>query len=296
MKYGVMVGEGSGAKPELGGLVERARLAEASGLDSAWVANISIDAILASAVAGRVTERIEIGSAVTPIPIRHPAAMQQAAETAQQACDGRFVLGVGMAHKFLVKGGWGLSYDRPAAQMRAYLEALAPVLSGEAVTCENEFFNVKLQPNPLAPRTEVLVAALGPIMLELAGELAAGTITWATGSRTLAEHIVPTINKTHSSPRVVAGFPVSITNNVEAGKAKAARLFAGYARIPSYRAMLEREGIAGVEELAMIGSEKEVAQRITKLESIGVTDFCGFPFETEPGEVDRTIRFLGSMA
>ena len=295
MKYGLMVGEGSGTAPDLNPLVARAKLAEESGVDTAWCANVSLDAITSAAVVGAATSRIEVGTAVTPMPVRHPVVMQQQAETAQLACHGRFTLGIGLAHRFLVERGWGLSYDRPAAQMKADLEALVPVLAGEKVACENDYFNVKLQPNSLAPKTEVLVAALGPMMLKLAGELSAGTITWATGPKAIADHIVPTISLTHATPRVVAGFPVALTSNIEEAREKAASLFAMYTQLPSYKAMLDREGIEGVQDLAIIGDEKAIKDQIDGLEEIGVTDFCGFLFETEVGEIDRTIRFLGSL-
>lgn len=295
MKYGVMVGEGSGAAPDLSALVERSQRVERLGLDTAWIGNITLDAVTAAAVAGSATQRIEIGTSVTPIPTRHPAAMLQQAETAQMACGGRFTLGLGLAHRFRVEGSWGLPYDRPARRMRAYLEALGPALAGEDCACSNEYFNVKLQPNRLAPKTGILIAALGPVMLELAGELAGGTITWATGPKTLADHVLPNIRKQNANPRIVAGFPILLTGNQEKAAETAARLFGMYSRAPSYKAMIEREGVASVDALALIGSEQDLTRRLTELESIGVTDFCGFLFETEPGEMDRTMQFLGSQ-
>ena len=294
MKYGVMVGEGSGAAPDLSALVKRAQLAERLGLDTAWIGNMAIDAVTAAAVVGPATNHIEIGTSVTPIPPRHPVALQQQAETAQMACGGRFTLGLGVGHRFRVEGIWGLSYERPARQMRAYLEALAPALAGEECTCTNEYFNVKLQPNRLAAKTDILIAALGPVMLELAGELADGTITWATGPKTLENHVLPNLRKKHPNPRIVAGFPILLTGNHEKAAEAASRLFGLYGRVPSYKAMIEREGVESVDALALIGSEQDLTRRLAELESIGVTDFCGFPFETEPGEIDRTMEFLGS--
>ncbi len=294
MKYGVMIGEGSGAAPDLDALVERAQLAERAGLDSAWIGNIVLDALTAAAVAGSATETIEIGTFVTPIPNRHPATVVQQAETAQMACNGRFTLGLGSAHRFRVEQIWGLTYDRPAARMRAYLESVVPVLQGEKVVSSTDYHQVKLVPNPLAPNTQVLIAALGPIMLELAGELATGTVTWAAGPKTLAEHVLPTIKRFSSDARVVAGFPIAVTANKEAAWNRAERLFGPYSKAPSYKAMLEREGVASLEQLSLIGTEQEVSARLKALEDIGVTDFCGYPFATEPGEIDRTIEFLGS--
>ena len=140
MRVGLMVGEGSGAAPELQGLIERGRLAERSGLDTAWIANIALDAMTASAALGAMTSRIEIGTAVVPTFTRHPVAMAQQATSTQMACSGRFSLGIGLAHKFMVEDMWGLSYEKPAHQMRVYLEILQPLMQGEAVTHKNEQF------------------------------------------------------------------------------------------------------------------------------------------------------------
>jgi len=298
MRIGMMVGEGSGAAPELKGLIERGRAAEAAGLDSAWIANIGLDAMTASTALGTATDHIEIGTAVVPTFTRHPAAMAQQAASTQLACEGRFSLGIGLAHRFMVENAWGMSYDKPARHMRAYLEIVAPLLRGEPVKRESDLYNVNLQPPPGGNKTSVLVAALGPVMLRLAGELADGTITWATGLKTLEGHIVPNLVQGSEKagrprPRVVAGFPVMLTDRPDEARAKAGKIFAGYAQIPSYRAMLDREGANGLEDLAIVGDENLCRSEIQRLESAGVTDLCAFPYELEAGDAERTMAFLG---
>ena len=297
MKVGLMVCEGSGAEPELGGLIERGRLAEKLGLDTAWIANIALDAMTASSVLGGVTSRIEIGTAVVPTFTRHPLAMAQQAASTQMACAGRFLLGIGLAHKFMVEDMWGLSYKKPALQMQTYLEILEPLMSGEAVTHKNENYDVQLAAMPDDTRTPLLLAALGPLMLKLAGRLAGGTITMATGPKTLENHIVPTITNAadeagRPSPRIVAGFPVLLTANKSGARELIAKVFAVYAGVPSYRAMLDREGVDGVEDVALVGDEAELNDQLQRLESIGVTDLLVMPIETVPGELERTIEFL----
>lgn len=300
MKIGMMVGEGSGAAPELDGLIARGKMIESSGLDTGWIANIALDAMTAATALGSATSSIEIGTAVVPTFTRHPVAMLQQAGSTQLACNGRFTLGIGLAHKFLVEDVWGLSYEKPARQMRAYLDVIAPALRGEAVACENELYRVNMPASPPGTATSILVAALGPQMLKLTGELADGTITWAAGTRTLSEHIVPGITASaeaagRAAPRVVAGLPVVLTSNVDQARELAARLFGFYAQVPSYRAMLDREGVQGLEDLAIIGDESVLQQSIVRLESAGVTDLCVFPFETEAGEIQRTAEFLGQQ-
>ncbi len=299
MRMGAMVGEGSGAAPELAGLIERGRAAEAAGLKSAWIANIALDGMTAATALGTATSSIEIGTAVMPTFTRHPAAMAQQAASTQLACGGRFTLGVGLAHRFMVEDRWGMSYAKPARHMRAYLEIIGPLLHGQSVDHASDLYQVKGAPLAGAPDTSVLVAALGPVMLRLTGELADGTITWATGLKTLTDHIVPGLlaganAAGRPTPRVVAGFPIMLTNKPDDARARAAKIFAGYRDIPSYRAMLDREGAGGVEDLAIVGDENMLRSELSRLESAGVTDFCAFPFDVDDGDAARTLAFLGA--
>ena len=300
MRIGMMVGEGSGAAPSLEALVSLGQAAEANGLDTAWIANIGLDALTAAAVLGYATERIEIGTAVVPIYTRHPVAMIQQTASTQQACDGRFTLGIGLAHKFMVENMWGLSYAKPANAMRDYLEVLGPQLRGEPVQRDEDPYPVTLGPPACDHTTSIMVAALGPAMLQLTGSLADGTITWATGIKTLEDHIVPRLATAANAaarpaPRVVAGVPVILTNRVDEARAKAAEVFSIYARVPSYRAMLDREGVPGVEDIAIIGNENQIRQAFTRLETVGVTDVCAFPFEVSKGDQERTMALLGDL-
>ena len=297
MKVGLMVGEGSGAEPELKGLIERGLMAERLGLDTAWIANIALDAMTASAVLGGVTRRIEISTAVVPTFTRRPLAMAQQAASTQLACAGRFSLGIGLAHKFMVEDMWGLSYENPALQMETYLEILEPLMCGDAVNHKNQNYDVKLAAMPEGAQTPLLVAALGPLMLKLAGRLSGGTITMATGPKTLENHIVPTIIKGAEEagrphPRIVAGFPVLLTSNKSAARELIKKVFAVYKGVPSYRAMLDREGVEGVEDVTLVGDEAELNDQLQRLESIGVTDLLVMPVETVSGELERTIEFL----
>ena len=300
MRIGMMVGEGSGAAPNLEALVSLGQAAEVAGLDTAWIANIGLDALTAAAVLGHATERMEIGTAVVPIYTRHPVAMIQQTASTQQACGGRFTLGIGLAHKFMVEDMWGLSYAKPANAMRNYLEVLDPQLRGEPIHRAEDPYPVKLGPPACDHATSILVAALGPKMLQLTGSLADGTITWATGTKTLEDHIVPCLAAAANAadrpaPRIVAGVPVILTNNINEARAKAAQVFSIYARVPSYRAMLDREGVQGVEDIAIIGDEKEIRLACTRLEAVGVTDICAFPFEVSSGDQERTMALLGDL-
>lgn len=303
MRIGMMIGEGSGSSPGLDGLVERAREIEAKGFSTAWLANIfSFDAIGALGIVGRETERIELGTAVVPTYPRHPVVMAQQALTAQAASRGRFALGIGLSHQLVIENLLGLSYERRASHMREYLEVLCPLLRGEAVDYKGEEYRVqaKLEVPGAAP-VPVLVAALGPAMLKLAGRLAAGTITWMTGPRTLAGHTVPTIREAarvagRPAPRIVAGIPLALTRDPAAARAKAAETFSIYGRLPSYRAMLDREGAAGPADVAVVGDERALEAGLRRVEEAGVTDLCAALFEAEPGAVARSVEYLASRS
>jgi len=303
MRIGMMIGEGSGSAPGLDGLVERAREIEAKGFHTAWMANIfSFDAIGALGIVGRETKRIELGTAVVPTYPRHPVVMAQQALTTQAASGGRFVLGIGLSHQFVIEHLLGLSYARRASHMREYLEVLGPLLRGEPCDFKGEEYRVQVGVQvPGAVPVPVLVAALGPRMLELTARLAAGTITWMTGPRTLAEHTVPTLTRAARAagapaPRVVAGLPIVLVRDAAAARAKAAETFAIYGQLPSYRAMLDREGAAGPADVAIAGDERALEEALRRVEDAGVTDLCAAVFEAEPGATARTVDWLASRA
>jgi F420-dependent oxidoreductase-like protein len=265
------------------------------------MANIfRLDAINTLGLIGRETSRIELGTAVVPTYPRHPVAIAQQALTTQAASRGRFVLGIGLSHKIVIENMLGFSYDKPAKHMREYLKVLAPLLRGEGVQFQGEQYKVAAQLQvPGATRVPLLVAALGPTMLKLTGELADGTITWMTGPKTLAQHIIPTMREAakqagRPEPRVVAGFPVILTNKPAEAKEKIGKALVIYGQLPSYRAMLDREGAGGPSDIALAGDEKALRAEIARLRDIGVTDFDAFITAVEDGSEERTLAFLAS--
>ncbi len=191
-------------------------------------AEADFDALTACALIGRATARIEIGTAVMPIQPRHPVALAQQALSTQAACEGRFALGIGASHHWVVADMLGLPYERPARLMRSYLEVLNAALAGPGtVDVENDDYRVHapLDVTDLAP-TPVLLAALAPVMLRLAGEQASGTILWMADERAIGEHIAPRIAKAALSagrpaPRIVAGVPVCLCGKDEVDGARA---------------------------------------------------------------------------
>lgn len=302
MKIGIMAGATAGPDATLDGLARRAKELEAKGFPNMWMANIfGLDAINALSIVGRETSSIEVGTAVVPTYPRHPVAIAQQALTAAAACEGRFTLGIGLSHKIVIEDMLGFSYDKPARHMREYLSVLAPLLRGEAATFDGEQYkvNAALDVSDAPKPVPLVVAALGPAMLRLAGEFSDGTITWMTGPATLEGHTIPSISKAaeeagRPAPRIVAGFPIALTNDVDGAKKLISQDLAIYGQLPSYRAMLDREGADGPADIALVGGENVLDAEIERLRDIGVTDFDAAIVDTGDGAGARTLDYLAS--
>src|SRR5689334_20245191 len=244
-----MIGPEKGRyQDKVGRLVADAEAAEKAGFSSIWVPQLpgDFDALTAVALMGRATSRVELGTAVMPIQTRHPIAMAQQALSNQAVCEGRFTLGLGPSHHWIVTDMLGLPYDRPAHQVRNYVEVLNAAFAGPGpVDVENNGYRVH---NPLDVTdvpTPILLAALAPVMLRIAGELAQGTILWMADERAIGEHVVPRITKAAAdagrpAPRVVAGVPVTLCRNEEAdeARARANRVLAEAEMSPNYQRLL----------------------------------------------------------
>jgi 5,10-methylenetetrahydromethanopterin reductase len=300
MKIGIMAGA-TGGDDGLDGLVSSAKDFEARGFDTMWMANIfGIDAITAAAVIGRETETIGLGTAVVPTYPRHPTALAQQALTAQAASAGRFALGIGLSHKVVIEDMLGLSYARRAKHMREYMAVLGPLLRGEPAKFEGEEYRVNLAlAVPGATPVPTLLAALGDHMLRIAGETAEGTILWMTGPDTIESHVGPKLRSAAADsgrpePRIVAGLPIVLTENVDAAREAISKILVVYGQLPSYRAMLDKEGAAGPADVALVGNEKALDAQIQRLRDVGVTDFSAAIVPTEDGAVERTLDYLAS--
>jgi F420-dependent oxidoreductase-like protein len=314
MRIGVMVG------PERGRYatkVERlradARWAEESGLASVWIPQIpdDFDALTAATLVGVDTDRIEIGTAVVPVQPRHPVALAQQALSVQAVCGGRLALGVGVSHHWIIDEMLGLPYERPAATMAAYLEVLSRALAGPGmVDVENDAFRVHcpFDITDVAP-TPVLVAALGPVMLRLAGERADGTILWMADERAIGSHVVPTITAAAQAagrppPRVVAGIPVCLCrpDQVDAAVERTNRLLSEAEVSPNYQRLLEHGDARSVGDILAAGTEAMIEARLQSFADAGVTDVSVrvVPVGTGRDELiassRRTRELLASLA
>ena len=284
MRVGVMIGperRDTARKPE--GMVRDIEWAEAAGMDTAWIPQIpsDFDALLTVVLLATRTTGIELGTAVVPLQTQHPIALARQALSAHAIAGGRLALGVGPSHHWIVGDMLGLPYDKPAAYTRDYLDVLDAALKGPGrVDVENETFTVHnpLDLAPVAP-LPVLVSALGPVMLRIAGERADGTVLWMADERAIGEHIAPRITKAadnagRPAPRIVAGIPVCLcaTTEVDAARARANRVLGEAEFSPNYQRLLDRGDAKDVGDICAAGDEEAILARFRSFADAGVTD------------------------
>jgi F420-dependent oxidoreductase-like protein len=280
--------------------LERAQRLRELGFTRLWSSQIfGPDTLTVLAIVGREFRDLDLGTAVVPIHPRHPSMLAAQARTVQDAIGGHLSLGVGLSHQVAVEGLWGLSFDRPASYMTEYLDALAPMLRGETINVHGERVTAVTM-GPLGPKEgtapSLLVAALGTRMLRLAGTVADGTLLWMTGRQTIATHITPTINEAaekagRPAPRVVCALPIAVTDDAAGAEERINTEYALYATLPSYAAMLEREGTKDPAGASLIGSREQVLEQLHELASAGVTEFSGAPSGTKE-ESGAAIQLL----
>jgi F420-dependent oxidoreductase-like protein len=289
-----------------------AKWAEDAGLATVWIPQVpdDFDALTAAALIGADTSRIEIGTAVVPVQPRHPLVLAQQALSVQAVCEGRLSLGLGVSHHWIIDEMLGLSYERPVATMRANLDVLDQAFRGPGrVDVENEMFCVHgpLDITDFAP-TPVLIAALGPRMLELAGERTSGTILWMADERTIGSHITPSITRAAAAagrpaPRIVAGIPVCLCRDdeVDAAIARTNRVLSEAEVSPNYQQLLEYGDARTVGDILAAGSESMIERRLRSFADAGVTDVSfrvvpiGANREERLASNDRTREFLTTL-
>jgi F420-dependent oxidoreductase-like protein len=294
-------------------LVADAETAEEAGFASIWMPQVpgDFDAFTAITLTGMATERIELGTAVLPIQTRHPIAMAQEALSNQAVCGGRFTLGLGTSHHWIIADMLGLPYERPAQLMRNYLEVLNAALCGPgSVDVRNEAYRVH---SPIdvtgCDPTPVLLAALGPVMLRVAGEHASGTILWMADERAVAEHVVPRITTAAAcagrpAPRIVVGVPITLCREDEVNDARAwANEVLGQSEYsPNYQRLLARGDAASAGDILAAGNESAVIARLRAFRDAGATDLAVrlLPFgrhrEARIESRKRTLAFAASLS
>ncbi len=313
MRIGVMVGPERGRySTKIKRLLADAHWAEDAGLASLWIPQIpdDFDALTAATLIGAQTSRVEIGTAVVPVQPRHPIALAHQALSTQAVCGGRLTLGLGVSHHWVIDEMLGLPYERPAATMEAYLDVLDKALAGPGmVDVENDQFKVHnpIDITDIAP-TSVMIAALGPVMLRLAGERTDGTILWLADERAIGSHIAPAITAAAQSaarppPRIVAGVPVCLCGDdeVEVAVQRANRVLSESEVSPNYQKLLDRGDARTVGDILAAGTEASIEKRLRSFADAGATDVSlrvvpiGETREDKLASSRRTREYLASL-
>ena len=288
---------------DVGRLKEHAAAAAEDGFSGWWLAQTGlIDALTVFPAVADAAPGIEFGTAVIPTFPRHPTMLAGQALTTQAVLGDRsLVLGIGLSHKPVIEGYLGMSFDKPIRHLIDYLEVLIPILADGRADYDGEAFTAHFEsarPTDIAP--SVMVAALGEQALRVTGRRTDGTILWMVGPRTIEDHIRPRLTEAavdagRSEPRIVCSLPVCVTDETEAVRDAASQIFSIYGELPSYRAMLDREGVDHPGEVAVIGSEAEVIAKIADLEQAGTTDFAALEFGRSTDEYSRTRALLKGL-
>ena len=290
-----------GSSRSVSELTEQVQKAADLGYATFWTPQIfNLDALTALAVVSSKVSDIRLGTSVVPTYPRHPMMLAQQALTVNQVSGGRLDLGIGLSHKPVVEGMWGMSFDGPVGHMRDYLTILMALLHEGVISHGGKHLTSRGGIDVPADPPPVLVAALGPQMLKLVGKTADGTATWMTGPKTIQDHVVPVINDAAESenrprPQVVAAIPVCIHSDKEVAVEHAKRDFGFYGDLPSYRAMLDREGLENSWDIALTGSFEQVAEGMQEYVDAGATQVVAAvygPDESREETVSRLAELL----
>jgi F420-dependent oxidoreductase-like protein len=254
------------------------------------------DALTVLALAGQRSPQVQLATGVVVAYSQHPLALARHALTTAAPMSGRLTLGIGIGHRPMVEA-LGYSYDKPAAFLREYLEVLLPALAGQAIDHHGQRLTAVGQvaaPGAMAP--SVIVAALAPLMLTVAGDLADGTIAAWADPKAFEQHIIPRITKAadaagRPAPQIIANLPVAVTASPDVARADIAAFYGMAEQAPAYKAILAKGEASGVADVSLVGDEHEVVAWLRRFAEVGVTEFVASPVGDEATRA-RTIDLL----
>ena len=285
-------------------MVDHAVQAERDGFDSYWVAQLGVpDALTVLAVMGQATSTIELGSAVISTWPRHPLMLAAQALTTAELCGGRLVLGIGLAHQPSVESTLKIPFERPARHMAQYLDVLLPALSERRVSAAGDIWSGEVESlggPPGVPAPSVMLAAMGPRMLAMAGSRTDGGILWLSGPGVIERTIAPALraaaeDANRPEPRIVASVPFCVTDQPGQVRGLIAAALAGYNDLPSYRGVMDAEGAGGPQDVSLIGDEAEVRAGVRAFADAGATDFAPVEIVTDDETGARTRALLKEL-
>jgi alkanesulfonate monooxygenase SsuD/methylene tetrahydromethanopterin reductase-like flavin-dependent oxidoreductase (luciferase family) len=275
MKIGLSAGAGTAERA-----IEQAVEAESAGFSSLWYPGaVGGDPLVQMALAGRATTGVELGTAVLQTYTCHPTLQASRTKAVASAVGRPMTVGVGPSHEIAIER-LGLSYAGVGRHTEDYMSMLSGLLEGEL---------------PL------LLAALGPRLLRVAGALGDGTILWMANARAIDSHVVPRIAKSAAdagrpAPRIVAGLPVAVHDDVAEARAAGAEQFGVYGTLPNYQRILAHGGISTPAEAVIVGDEEAVTRQIEAIFAAGATDLWAAPFPVGPDRNASRARTRALLA
>jgi len=284
--------------------VSRAKEAERLGYESVWVTQLpdARDAAVLLAAYATATQRVRLGTGVLPIYTRHPSAMAQMAASLDELSAGRFILGIGVSHKVTVEAMWGRTLEHPVDAMREYISIVRTSLADGSASADGKFFSAHWSySGPRRSTMPIMISALSPRMLELAGELADGVVLWMCGPSYIRDVVLPHVRagrekagKSMEGFEIVAAVQTSLTTNLDGARGVFRQVVERYSNLPFYRKVMDASGYAEelaagkvsdalIGELSAVGDEAQIKQSLTRFRDAGVTLPCVFPIGRHEG-------------
>ena len=280
-------------------LIAHAKKAADDKMAGWWLAQTGlVDALTVMALAADHAPEIELGTAVNATFPIHPTTLAAKALTAQAATGGRLTLGLGVNHAPVVEETWGMSFEKPIRHMRDYLSCLQPLLEQGTANYEGEDYTARFDGvRPTQDTPNVILAAMGPQMLKLAGSRTDGTILWMTGPKAISTRIVPHLHEAAAAanrdePRIICSLPIAVTDDEAGLRSFIDQVLERYGTLPSYRAMLDIDGHAGPGEAMICGSEDSVREQLAVIADAGATEFAAAEVGASSDDYARTRALL----
>jgi alkanesulfonate monooxygenase SsuD/methylene tetrahydromethanopterin reductase-like flavin-dependent oxidoreductase (luciferase family) len=267
-------------------------LAERLGFESIWMSQVvdSEDAATALSAYAAVTSRVRLGVAVIPIHLRHPVSTIQMAATLDELSGGRFRLGLGAGSELTVEWILGLKPGPPLAAMREYAGIVREGLGTGSVTFQGHQFTARWKYSaPPRPQVPIMIGAMGPRMLELAGEIGDGVMLWMCTPAYVRDVAMPRVEAGRARSRAAApGFEVqaciyiSLTSNPDHARRYVRAMLQHYTKLPTYRRFFAGMGFAEdvergvisealIDQVSGIGDELDVRCAIERFRDAGCT-------------------------
>jgi F420-dependent oxidoreductase-like protein len=292
-------------------IVQQAQRAESEGFTSLWYAStVAGDPLVAMALAGRATSTIELGTAVLQTYPCHPLLQANRVAAAANAAGRQAItLGLGPSHEAVVRGVLGLSYDHPGRNTEEYLHIISRLLRGQPVEFDGRDWTTHSTGHPvqLDYPVPLLLAALSPRVLQIAGQYTDGVVLWMASAHAIESRITPNLyaaarESNKPQPRIVAGIPVAVHDDITEARGAVAAMSTMYAGMINYQRIIQAGGGTTPADIAVIGDEDEVHKQLQNIIAAGATDIWAQPIavganrEQRAASLQRTRKLLSELA